>query len=143
MRCDDTQRSAAVPVLRNGRWCAQVILGGAPHARGGLFFQPTIITGVDERMLVTGARRQTSPMRTTTTTAGAACSLRPVVSRTTSRLRARQEETFGPLAPLYRFETDEEVLRQARRAAAVDHDVGHLPMRGRAHDDDEQPRARP
>ena len=56
---------------------AKVILGGAPHARGGLFFQPTILTGVDERMLVTG------------------------------------EETFGPLAPLYKFETDAEVVAAA------------------------------
>ena len=56
---------------------AEVILGGKPHALGGLFFEPTIMTNVDRSMAVT------------------------------------QEETFGPLAPLYRFESEDEVIEQA------------------------------
>ena len=56
---------------------ADVILGGKPHALGGLFFEPTIMTNVDRSMAVT------------------------------------QEETFGPLAPLYRFESEDEVIEQA------------------------------
>jgi len=56
---------------------AEVILGGKPHALGGNFFQPTVLTGVTDQMLVTN------------------------------------EETFGPVAPLFRFETEEEVIRKA------------------------------
>jgi succinate-semialdehyde dehydrogenase/glutarate-semialdehyde dehydrogenase len=56
---------------------AKVILGGAPHALGGNFFQPTVLTGVTDTMLVTN------------------------------------EETFGPVAPLFRFETEEEVIEKA------------------------------
>ena len=56
---------------------AEVILGGKPHALGGLFFEPTIMTNVDRSMAVT------------------------------------QEETFGPLAPLYRFESEDEGIEQA------------------------------
>ena len=54
-----------------------MILGGKPHALGGLFFEPTIMTNVDRSMAVT------------------------------------QEETFGPLAPLYRFESEDDVIEQA------------------------------
>ncbi len=56
---------------------ARVVLGGAPHALGGNFFQPTILTGVTDQMVVTN------------------------------------EETFGPVAPLFRFETEEEVIEKA------------------------------
>jgi succinate-semialdehyde dehydrogenase/glutarate-semialdehyde dehydrogenase len=56
---------------------AQVIIGGAPHELGGNFFQPTILTGVTDQMIVTN------------------------------------EETFGPVAPLFRFETEEEVIEKA------------------------------
>ena len=56
---------------------ATVFSGGRPHARGGLFYEPTVLTGV------TGA------------------------------MKIAREETFGPLAPLFRFETEEEVLAQA------------------------------
>ncbi|ENN84934.1 succinate-semialdehyde dehydrogenase [Rhizobium freirei PRF 81] len=56
---------------------ATVILGGKPSERGGLFFQPTILTGVTTEMKVAG------------------------------------EETFGPVAPLFRFETEEEVIAMA------------------------------
>ncbi|MEO1705730.1 MAG: aldehyde dehydrogenase family protein, partial [Pseudomonadota bacterium] len=56
---------------------AEVILGGAPHALGGQFFQPTILTGATPDMLFS------------------------------------QEETFGPMAPLFKFETEEEVIAMA------------------------------
>ncbi|MCA3509932.1 MAG: NAD-dependent succinate-semialdehyde dehydrogenase [Rhodobacter sp.] len=54
-----------------------VVTGGRRHALGGSFFEPTIVTGVTQDMLVS------------------------------------QEETFGPLAPLYRFETEQEVIARA------------------------------
>lgn len=56
---------------------AKVALGGQRHARGGRFFQPTILTGVTDQMLIA------------------------------------REETFGPVAPLFRFETDEEAIALA------------------------------
>ena len=56
---------------------AKVMLGGKPHSRGGLFFEPTILTGVTQQM------------------------------------RVSNEETFGPVAPLYRFKTDDEAIAMA------------------------------
>jgi succinate-semialdehyde dehydrogenase / glutarate-semialdehyde dehydrogenase len=56
---------------------ARVALGGARHALGGTFFQPTILTDVNSTMMVT------------------------------------REETFGPVAPLFRFKSEEEALRLA------------------------------
>jgi succinate-semialdehyde dehydrogenase / glutarate-semialdehyde dehydrogenase len=56
---------------------AQVKLGGKRHALGGLFFEPTLLTGV------------------------------------TSDMRIATEETFGPVAPLFRFETEDEVVAMA------------------------------
>jgi succinate-semialdehyde dehydrogenase/glutarate-semialdehyde dehydrogenase len=56
---------------------AKVKVGGKPHERGGLFFQPTVLTGVTPEMLVS------------------------------------HEETFGPVAPLIRFKTEEEAIRLA------------------------------
>ena len=55
----------------------KVVAGGKPHALGGLFFEPTI------------------------------------VSHVTQQARVAREETFGPLAPIFRFETEEEVVRWA------------------------------
>lgn len=55
----------------------QVVTGGARHALGGTYFQPTVVTGVRPDMKVA------------------------------------QEETFGPLAPLFRFDTEEEVIKLA------------------------------
>ncbi|MCB1359243.1 MAG: NAD-dependent succinate-semialdehyde dehydrogenase, partial [Maritimibacter sp.] len=55
----------------------KVLTGGARHALGGTFFQPTIVTGATREMTVSG------------------------------------EETFGPLAPLFKFETDDEVIELA------------------------------
>lgn len=56
---------------------AKVALGGKPADQGGLFFQPTILTGV------------------------------------TSDMKVAVEETFGPVAPLFKFETEEEVIKLA------------------------------
>lgn len=56
---------------------AQIALGGKRHALGGLFFEPTVLTGV------------------------------------TPAMRVAREETFGPVAPLFRFKTDEEAVALA------------------------------
>ena len=56
---------------------AKVALGGARHALGGTFFQPTILTGV------------------------------------TAAMKVANEETFGPVAPLFRFSTDAEAIAAA------------------------------
>ena len=56
---------------------AKVMLGGKRHAKGGLFFEPTVITGVTPEMIVS------------------------------------YEETFGPVAPLIRFKTEEDAVRLA------------------------------
>ncbi|QJR16149.1 NAD-dependent succinate-semialdehyde dehydrogenase [Usitatibacter palustris] len=53
---------------------AKLILGGKPHALGGRFFEPTLLTEVTPAMKVT------------------------------------REETFGPVAPLYRFKGEKEVI---------------------------------
>ncbi len=56
---------------------ARVATGGAPHAAGGLFFSPTVVTGV------------------------------------TAEMQMSREETFGPVAPVFRFEHEDEVVRMA------------------------------
>jgi succinate-semialdehyde dehydrogenase / glutarate-semialdehyde dehydrogenase len=56
---------------------AKVEIGGARHDLGGNFYQPTVLTGVTDQMMVT------------------------------------TEETFGPLAPLFKFDTEEEVIAKA------------------------------
>jgi succinate-semialdehyde dehydrogenase/glutarate-semialdehyde dehydrogenase len=56
---------------------AQIAHGGKPHSLGGTFFQPTIVTGVTNEMLMA------------------------------------REETFGPVAPLFRFETEAEAIKMA------------------------------
>jgi len=56
---------------------ARVVLGGDHHEKGGLFFQPTIVTGA------------------------------------TSEMEFAQDETFGPLAPLFRFTDEADVIRKA------------------------------
>ncbi|MDP4031851.1 MAG: NAD-dependent succinate-semialdehyde dehydrogenase [Pseudorhodobacter sp.] len=55
----------------------KVVAGGHRHALGGSFFEPTIVTGVTDQMMVSN------------------------------------EETFGPLAPLFKFDTEEEVVAKA------------------------------
>jgi len=56
---------------------AKVLTGGKRHALGGLFFEPTVLTGVTTSMQVT------------------------------------REETFGPVAPLFRFKDEAEAVRLA------------------------------
>ena len=56
---------------------ARVLAGGKPHALGGLFFEPTVLSGVNTGMKVT------------------------------------REETFGPVAPLFRFNTEAEAIQMA------------------------------
>jgi succinate-semialdehyde dehydrogenase/glutarate-semialdehyde dehydrogenase len=56
---------------------AGVALGGAAHALGGNFYEPTILTGVDSQMAVF------------------------------------RNEIFGPVAPVVRFSTEEEVIAMA------------------------------
>ncbi len=56
---------------------AKAILGGKRHAKGGTFFEPTILTGV------------------------------------TADMHVAREETFGPVAPLFRFEDEADVIAQA------------------------------
>jgi succinate-semialdehyde dehydrogenase / glutarate-semialdehyde dehydrogenase len=53
---------------------AEVVLGGSRHARGGTFYEPTLLTGATQEMMLA------------------------------------QEETFGPLAAVIRFETEEEAV---------------------------------
>jgi succinate-semialdehyde dehydrogenase/glutarate-semialdehyde dehydrogenase len=53
---------------------ARIACGGARHALGGTFFQPTILTEVNSSMLIA------------------------------------REETFGPVAPLFRFNSEAEAL---------------------------------
>jgi succinate-semialdehyde dehydrogenase/glutarate-semialdehyde dehydrogenase len=55
----------------------KIAVGGKRDARGGLFFQPTILTGI------------------------------------TSAMKVAKEETFGPVAPLFRFQTEEDVIEMA------------------------------
>ena len=54
-----------------------VLTGGKRHALGGLFFEPTVVSGASADMLVAS------------------------------------EETFGPLAPIFSFDTEAEVLARA------------------------------
>ncbi|MAU21702.1 MAG: succinate-semialdehyde dehydrogenase (NADP(+)) [Martelella sp.] len=56
---------------------ASVKLGGKSHERGGLFFEPTVLTGV------------------------------------TPDMKCAREETFGPVAPLFKFETEDDVVAMA------------------------------
>ena len=56
---------------------AKIRIGGKPHERGGLFFQPTVLTDVTPEMIVS------------------------------------REETFGPVAPLIRFKTEQDAIRLA------------------------------
>lgn len=56
---------------------ARLLLGGKRHARGGTFFEPTVLADVTAEMAIA------------------------------------REETFGPVAPLFRFESEEEAIRMA------------------------------
>lgn len=56
---------------------AKVVVGGRRHALGRTFYEPTVLSGVTTKMVVT------------------------------------HEETFGPVAPIYRFKSEEEVVALA------------------------------
>ena len=56
---------------------AKVLTGGKRHALGGTFYEPTVLSGVTDEMLIF------------------------------------REETFGPVAPLITFKTEEEAIRMA------------------------------
>ena len=56
---------------------ARVVTGGKRSAKGGTFFEPTVLTGVTTKMKVT------------------------------------YEETFRPVAPLFRFKTEQELIKLA------------------------------
>ncbi|MDG1801357.1 MAG: NAD-dependent succinate-semialdehyde dehydrogenase [Paracoccaceae bacterium] len=56
---------------------ATVLTGGKPHDLGGLFFEPTIVTGATTDMVVS------------------------------------KDETFGPFAPLFKFDDEDDVIEMA------------------------------
>ena len=56
---------------------ARVLTGGKRHAKGGSFYEPTVLADVKTNMKIT------------------------------------HEETFGPVAPLFRFKDEAEVIRMA------------------------------
>ncbi|WP_435139141.1 NAD-dependent succinate-semialdehyde dehydrogenase [Pseudopelagicola sp. nBUS_19] len=56
---------------------ASVVLGGKRHAKGGTFFEPTVITGA------------------------------------TAHMQVASDEIFGPLAAVFKFETEDEVVAAA------------------------------
>jgi succinate-semialdehyde dehydrogenase/glutarate-semialdehyde dehydrogenase len=72
------QRHIADATARGGT----VVVGGQPHALGGTFFEPTVLTGVTSDMLVA------------------------------------QEETFGPVAAVFRFNDEAEVIQSANNTQA-------------------------
>ncbi|RUO33422.1 NAD-dependent succinate-semialdehyde dehydrogenase [Aliidiomarina sanyensis] len=55
----------------------EIMLGGKPHERGGLWFEPTVVVDCTQHML------------------------------------CAREETFGPLAPIFKFEKEEEAIAWA------------------------------
>jgi succinate-semialdehyde dehydrogenase/glutarate-semialdehyde dehydrogenase len=56
---------------------AKIVVGGKRHARGGLYFEPSVVTGITTQMMVA------------------------------------REETFGPVAPLFRFNDEAQAIRMA------------------------------
>ncbi|RZJ42053.1 MAG: aldehyde dehydrogenase family protein, partial [Brevundimonas sp.] len=69
---DKVEKHLAAVQAAGGR----VLTGGARHALGGRFFQPTVTLGGDDALF-------------------------------------REEETFGPMIPVFAFDTEEEVLDKA------------------------------
>ncbi|UWQ18809.1 NAD-dependent succinate-semialdehyde dehydrogenase [Jannaschia sp. M317] len=55
----------------------EIVTGGARHAKGGTYFEPTVVTGATQAM------------------------------------KFATEEIFGPLAPVFKFETEEEAIEMA------------------------------
>jgi succinate-semialdehyde dehydrogenase/glutarate-semialdehyde dehydrogenase len=74
MRAVEKVESHIADAVKKG---ARIIAGGRRHARGGTFFEPTVLADVTADMIIT------------------------------------REETFGPVAPLYRFHSEEEAIRMA------------------------------
>lgn len=74
MRAADKVKSHLDDAANNG---AHVLTGGKPHARGGSFVTPSVLTGLSAEM------------------------------------RVNHEETFGPLAVIGRFETEDEAIALA------------------------------
>ncbi len=58
---------------------AKVLTGGKPHALGGLFYEPTVLSNCTPEMLIS------------------------------------HEETFGPVAPLFKFKDEDEVIGLANK----------------------------
>jgi succinate-semialdehyde dehydrogenase/glutarate-semialdehyde dehydrogenase len=56
---------------------AKVVTGGKRHARGGNFYEPTVLADITQNMLIA------------------------------------REETFGPVAPLFKFKTEDDVIAMA------------------------------
>ena len=56
---------------------ATLVTGGKPHSLGGTYFEPTLLTNINEDM------------------------------------QLNKEETFGPVAPLFKFSTEEEIINKA------------------------------
>ncbi len=56
---------------------AKILIGGNRHAKGGTFFEPTLLTNVQPNMAIA------------------------------------REETFGPVAPLFRFKTEQDAIQMA------------------------------
>ena len=79
---EDAVRKVQAHVADAVQHGAQVLAGGRRHALGGLFFEPTVLAGVDGRM------------------------------------RVAREETFGPVAALLRFSSDDEVIAMANDTEA-------------------------
>ena len=74
---------------------AQVVVGGARHALGGTFFQPTVLSNV------------------------------------TVEMKVSREETFGPVAPIYRFADEAQAIAMANAtefglAAYFCRDIGRV-----------------
>lgn len=59
---------------------ARVLVGGKRHAKGGTFYEPTVLAGAS------------------------------------SNMRIFSEETFGPVSPLFKFETEDEVIALANES---------------------------
>ena len=74
---EDAMKKASKHVEDAKNKGATIATGGNPHSLGGLFFEPTVLTGVSDEMLIA------------------------------------QEETFGPVAPIFSFDSEKEVLERA------------------------------
>ena len=75
---DGNAVSKVIDHIENARALgAHILTGGQPHALGGYFFEPTVLTNV------------------------------------TPAMKIAREETFGPVAPLFCFDTEEQAIAMA------------------------------